>query len=78
MKKGEVVHFQPAHPFYANKEATEYLIKLAALKLHEINSFEISRKMRDSLVSVLIDYYQLHFDNLGEIKSLNVLREVFS
>jgi DNA repair protein RecO (recombination protein O) len=77
MKKGEVVHFQPSHPFYANKEATEYLIKLSAVKIHEIKSFEISRKIRDTLISVLIDYYQLHFEDLGEIKSLNVLREVF-
>ena len=77
IKKGAVVHFQPSHPFYANKEATEYLMKLAALKIHETSSFEIPRRMRDTLISVLIDYYQLHFDNLGEIKSLNVLREVF-
>jgi DNA repair protein RecO (recombination protein O) len=77
IKKGAVVHFQPSHPFYANKEATEYLMKLAALKIHETGSFEIPRRMRDTLISVLIDYYQLHFDNLGEIKSLNVLREVF-
>ncbi|MCU0680123.1 MAG: DNA repair protein RecO, partial [Planctomycetes bacterium] len=61
-----------------NKEATENLIKLSSLKIHEIGNFEISRKMRDTLVSVLIDYYQLHFDNLGEIKSLKVFREVFS
>jgi len=77
IKKGAVVHFQPSHPFYANKEATEYLMKLSYLKIHEIGEFEIPRRMRDSLISVLIDYYQLHFDNLGEIKSLNVLREVF-
>ena len=77
IKKGAVVHFQPSHPFYANKEATEYLMKLAALKIHETGSFEIPRRMRDALISVLIDYYQLHFDDLGEIKSLNVLREVF-
>jgi len=77
IKKGAVVHFQPSHPFYANKEATEYLIKLSALKIHEIGGFEIPRRMRDALISVLIDYYQLHFDDLGEIKSLNVLREVF-
>jgi DNA repair protein RecO (recombination protein O) len=77
IKKGAVVHFQPSHPFFANKEATEYLIQLSALKINEINRFEISRKMRDSLISVLIDYYQLHFEDLGEIKSLNVLREVF-
>lgn len=77
IKKGAVVHFQPSHPFYANKEATEYLMQLSTLKINEINRFEISRKMRDSLISVLIDYYQLHFEDLGEIKSLNVLREVF-
>ncbi len=77
IKKGAVVHFQPSHPFYANKEATEYLMKLSTLKIHEISGFEISRKMRDTLISVLTDYYQLHFDDLGEIKSLNVLREVF-
>lgn len=77
IKKGTIVHFQPSHPFYANKEVTEKLMKLSAIKIHEIDEFEISRAMRDTLISVLIDYYQLHFDNLGEIKSLNVLREVF-
>ncbi|HSO88823.1 MAG TPA: DNA repair protein RecO [Draconibacterium sp.] len=77
IKKGAVVHFEPSHPFYANKEATEYLTQLSTLKINEISGIEISRKMRDTLISVLIDYYQLHFDDLGEIKSLNVLREVF-
>lgn len=77
-RKGEVVHFQPSHSLYANKDVTRRLIELSALKIQEIPEFEISRKMRDSLISVLIDYYQLHFDNLGEIKSLNILREVFS
>lgn len=78
IKIGAVVHFQPSHPFYTNKDVTERLIELSALKINEINNFEISRNMRDSLITVLIDYYQLHFDDLGEIKSLNVLREVFS
>lgn len=76
-KKGEVVHFQPTHPFYANKDVTQRLMELSTLKIQEISEFVISRQLRDSLITVLIDYYQLHFDNLGEIKSLNVLREVF-
>ncbi|HSH19772.1 MAG TPA: DNA repair protein RecO [Draconibacterium sp.] len=77
IKKGAVVHFQPSHPFYANKEVTDKLMELSNLKISEMNTFQISRGIRDSLISALIDYYQLHFDNLGEIKSLNVLREVF-
>lgn len=78
MKKGIVVPFQPSHPHFANKEVTEYLIELSELKISELGEFKISRSIRDSLLSVLLDYYQLHFDNLGEIKSMNVLREVFA
>ena len=78
LKTGSVVHFQPAHPFYANKEITPVLMELASLKIQDLAGFQITRKVRDSLLSVIIDYYQLHFENLGEIKSLGVLREVFS
>ena len=77
MKKGEIVSFQPSHPFYANKEETEFLADLALIKIHELSKYRIPRKMRDSLITSLVDYYHLHFENLGEIKSLNVLREVF-
>jgi len=77
IKKGSLVPFQPSHAHFANKEVTEHLISLSTLKIHELDKFKISRTIRDSLLSVLIDYYQLHFDNLGEIKSINVLREVF-
>ena len=77
MKKGEIVSFKPSHTFYANKEETEFLADLAVLKIHELSNYRIPRKMRDSLITSLVDYYHLHFDNLGEIKSLKVLREVF-
>jgi len=77
LKKGEVIPFQPPHPFYANKELTEALLNLAPVKMQNISEFHVTRSMRDSLLTALVDYYQLHFDNLGEIKSLKVLREVF-
>lgn len=77
LKTGSVVHFQPAHPFYANKEITPVLMELASLKIQDLSGFNITRAVRENLLSVVIDYYQLHFENLGEIKSLGVLREVF-
>lgn len=78
LRKGAIVPFEPPHPMFAHKEATEYIIQLACLKINELEQLKISRSMRDYLLTVLLDYYQLHFDNLGEIKSLNVLKEVFS
>jgi DNA repair protein RecO (recombination protein O) len=77
MKKGIVRPFEPSHPFYANKDVTAQLTELNLLKINDLDKFQIKREMRESLISVLIEYYHLHFDNLGEIKSLNVLREVF-
>jgi len=78
LQKGAVVPFEPSHPHFVNKEATTYLQTLAMLKIGELGRFKISRNMRDYLLSKLVDYYQLHFDNLGKIKSLEVLKQVFS
>lgn len=77
MKKGEIVAFQPSHPFYANKDLTEFLADLSVIKIHELAEYPVPRKIRDQLVTIVVDYYHLHFENLGEIKSLNVLREIF-
>lgn len=78
MRKGAIVPFEPAHPMFANKEATEYLIQLSQLQINDLAQLKVSRSMRDYLLSVLLDYFQLHFDDLGEIKSVKVLKEIFS
>jgi len=77
LKKGALVSFEPSHPLFANPEITAHFIRLSYLKVHELETFKISRSTRDTMLQTLIDYYQLHFENLGEIKSLNVMREVF-
>lgn len=78
LRKGAVVPFEPSHPLYINKDATRYFIELSLLKINELEGFKISRTIRDVLLTQLVEYYQLHFDNLGEIKSLKVLKELFS
>ena len=77
LQKGAVVSFEPAHPHFVNKEATVFLQKLVSLKIGELGTFKISRNVRDYLLSKMVDYYQLHFDSLGKIKSLEVLKQVF-
>ena len=78
MRSGAVVPFEPSHPFFFHKEATEMLGSLASLKIQEISELKISRNLRGYLTSKLVEYYQLHFEHLGEIKSLKVLHEIFS
>lgn len=77
MQKGKMVPFEPSHPLFFNKEASEFLFLLSNLKLQEIASLKISKSMRNYLLSKFISYYKLHTETLGEIKSIKVLNEVF-
>lgn len=77
LKKGIVVPFEPSHPMFMNKEATQYFCTLSTLKFSEIESFKIPKRIREILLEKMVEYYQLHFEQLGEIKSLKVLHEVF-
>jgi len=77
LQKGAVVKSEPSHPVFAEKKVTGQLINLSLLKINELSQFSVSRSMREDLLAVLMDYYRIHIENLGEIKSLNVLKEVF-
>jgi DNA repair protein RecO (recombination protein O) len=78
MRKGAVVPFEPSHPFLMHKEATDFLCSLDRLRIRELAQFKIPKHLRTYLTSKLVEYYQLHFEHLGEIKSLKILHEVFS
>ncbi len=77
LKKGEIVPFEPPHPMFMNKEATRFFCTLTSLKFSEISEFKIPHTIRNYILDKLVEFYQLHFDHLGEIKTLKVLQEVF-
>jgi DNA repair protein RecO (recombination protein O) len=78
LEKGTVVKNKPLHPYYLNTEATKAFCSLGNIKLRELENFKISRILRNHLIVKLLDYYHLHFEYLGEVKSLKVLQEIFS
>ena len=77
MRKGAVVPFEPSHPFFIRKDATKFLCQLSELKIGELEHWKISRNMRGFLTTKMVEYYKLHFENMGEIKSLKVMQEIF-
>jgi len=77
LRKGSVVSFEPSHPLYANKDVTKYLVNLSVLKIQDLPGFKIPKNVRAELISKFMDYYKLHFENMGAIKSFKVLKEIF-
>lgn len=54
----------------------ESIVAAHLLKQSYTGQINCSRSIRSHLLELTLDFYRMHIDNLGEIKSLAVLREV--
>ena len=77
MKKGIVTDRVPVHPFFMDRETTGFLKTILTLDISSLPGFKMNHQQRNLLLINLLDYLHLHFDNLGNIKSLAVLKAVF-
>lgn len=77
LMSGSFISEEPYHSKYLSLHETEIFKKLLKLKIFEIQDFTMRKDERKQLLEKLVVYYQIHFEMLGEIKSLPVLQEVF-
>lgn len=61
-------------PFLADDAMSEAVNTFLSSPIHA--PARLTRAQRANLLDGLVAYYRIHFDNLGEVKSLAVLREV--
>ena len=69
---------QPYHAHFLQSEEAKALPTLFRMEYSTMHLFRFSRQMRQRILHVLNEYYRLHVPNFPELKSLEVLREVFS
>jgi DNA repair protein RecO (recombination protein O) len=77
LRTGISTSVEPAHSEVMNLYETQLFRQLTGISLRDLPEFTINRETREILLRKMITYYQHHFDALGEIKSLAVLKEVF-
>ncbi len=68
---------EPVHPHYISGEDAILFYKMLNFSFNDISSISISSNERSRLLDILIEYYRLHIENFGEVKSLDVLRMLF-
>ena len=64
----------PPHIYYADSELSFHLSKL----LNDKSDFICNAKTRADLLNLLLLLYKLHVPNFGEIKSIQVLKEILA
>lgn len=78
MAEGYFVSKMPMHPYFLDRETAKNFSAFINIPYENINAISISKTTRDDLLSKLIQYYQVHLIALNEIKTRDVLRDVFS
>ena len=63
---------------YLNRSQSVDIFDLTEYSLSESSEINIAKTDRQRLLDDLVQYYYYHFEGLGIIKSLEVLREVFN
>ncbi len=76
LRKAQFVGHEPIHNQFTDKHITGLLVKLFDVDYASLGKLEYTQNERRQLLEKLLEYYKIHFDNMGEIRSLSILQEV--
>lgn len=76
LQKAMFVSHEPIHGQFADKHVTALFSRLFEVDQTTLEQLDYNHHDRRQVLDMLIEYYRIHFDNLGEIRSLSVLKEV--
>lgn len=76
LESANFVSHEPAHNQFANKYLTTLFARLFDVDPTNIAALGYTQNDRKMVLEKLLEYYKIHFGNLGEIKSLDVLKEI--
>jgi len=77
LKDGVFCCFPPHHQFFLENKETQQWLSLLSSSFTDPHALQISLSERRILLNHILDYYALHVDNFGNIKSHYILEEVF-
>lgn len=78
MTSGSFSGIKPMHPNYLNSGESKVIAEMMDLSYEESGRVVLSATLRNLLLVKIIDYYSLHLGISLQVKSLEVLHELFS
>jgi DNA repair protein RecO (recombination protein O) len=78
LKEGAFVNIPPVHGHYADEHVTVVLSYFFAASFDTAGTIPMTGSLRNEVLKTLIKYYSLHLPGMAAIKSLDVLKDVFS
>lgn len=74
---GCFVEALPVHGQYLSPEESSFMFKLLKMNYATMHRVHLDRRQRGIILRMLNNYYRVHIPDFPELKSLDVLRELF-
>jgi recombination protein O C terminal len=74
----EFVSRAPAHAYYIYGDEARAFEQLLRMNFSTMHLFQLTRTQRNRILELILTYYRLHIPSLPELKSWDVLREIFT
>lgn len=74
----EFVSRAPAHAYYISDTEARAFAQLLRMNFSTMHLFQLSRTQRNRILELILTYYRLHIPALPELKSWEVLQEIFT
>jgi DNA repair protein RecO (recombination protein O) len=76
LQTASFVSHEPLHNQFTDKHITSLFPRLFDIGSSSIENLNYTQNERSLVLEKLLDFYRIHFGNLGKFKSLEVLKEV--
>ncbi len=77
MLSGQFTAQQPLHPDYLEPSSAAILNRLLQMPAEKVSSLSLSGEERTDLLARILKYYSLHLAGIRQIRSLQVLKDIF-
>jgi len=67
-----------AHPYYLEPVSTSWLYLLLNTKFSDIGQLELNREQRNTLLDMMLTFLRIHLPDAGELRTVEVLKELFA
>lgn len=74
---GEYSSTKPLHTHYLDLQQSNFLNIFKRINFYNMHLYKLSQSDRNILINYMLDYYRVHVYDFPEVKSLEILRELY-
>ncbi len=77
ISEGIYTHLPIYHPYYLTAESASWLHQLLDTGFSSLDQLHLSREQRNILLDMMLTYIHIHMPEIGNLRSVEVLKELF-